>query len=181
MTKLPWRRLALLPVAGFLLLSACDDLKLGWPNFDDSGGGSGSGTAFAQTGGIEYVASFLCGSNPSGLQDPVLSGQYGTLINIYNPTGGVITVTMRTSQSIPPGGLRTGELSNFVTRNIDSFRALEVDCQTIASEFTGGTASLLTSGVIVIQSSTSVEVVATYTAGGTGTISSIHVETITAR
>lgn len=172
-----WRRVVLWSLTALLLLSACDDLKVGWPDLDGTSG-SGSGDAFAQAGGIEYLVAFTCGSQGASLLDPVVTGQYGTLVNIYNPSGGTITVSLR----IPLGSLETGAVSSFINENIAALRVLEVDCESIrsigAGRFSPGT---FVSGFLVVQSSTPVEVIATYTAGGVGTVDSIHVERIQAR
>ncbi len=181
--RLPSRYLVLWPLAGVVLLSACDGEKPEWPEnlgISSSLSRAVSIDAFAETGGIEYPVNFVCGLSPPGLQDPVLAGLYKTLVNIYNPHRGPITVRMRVSPSIPPGKLRGGKLSGFVTRNVDAFRALAVDCQSIISEFLREASTSLTSGVLVIQSSVRVEVVATYTAGLVDSVKSIHVERIPA-
>ncbi len=177
-----WRGALVSLLTAFLLLSACDNWDIGWPKNIGSGSSSGSGDAFAQTAGsIEYLVVFTCGSNPAGLQDPVVPGQYGTMINIYNPRNNTISVSMRVSLSIPPGAASTGDISGFVTRNISSNRALEEDCDTIRSDFVGGSSSSLHSGFLSVSSSTPVEIVATYTAGRVDSVNSIHVERILPR
>lgn len=169
---------ALGSLAVLLLLSACEEWKLGWPsNLAGSGSGSGSGVAFAQGTGIEYPVVFNCGSNPAGL----VPGQYDTLLNIYNPGSGTIPVTFRASLSIPPGFPNTGTISGFRTENIDSFRALEVSCENIRFDILGGESSSFISGLLLIQSGTRVEIITTYTAGGTGSVNTVDVERIQAR
>jgi len=183
MSKLRWYRLGLWSVAGLLLLSACDGWKLGWPNFaapSSSGGSGGLGGAFAQAGGLDYLVNFICGTSSSG--DPVVTGEYGTMVSIYNPAGSTITVSFRTSQSLPPGYPEAGDISpGFINRNIPSGRALEIDCTEIRSDFLRDTLSPLTAGILLVQSSVSIEVIATYTAGALGSVASISVERIGAR
>lgn len=184
MTRRARRLGAMGPLAILLLLAACDGSNLGWPDLSGTSGagaGAGFGEAFAQSGGIEYLVAFNCGSNPAGLPDPVVPGQYGTMVNIYNPGNITISVSMRVSLSIPPGSMVTGDISNFVNKNIASVRAMEVDCETIRSDFVGGVSSSFMSGVLVVQSGTPVEVITTYTAGGIDSVDSVQVARIQAR
>ena len=183
MNKFPSRYLFLLPLAGVILVSACDGSKLEWPKdvgMSSSPSRSSLMDAFAQTNGFEYVANFVCGTNPTGVLGAFLPGHYETEINIYNRSSSIIALTMRVSPSISLTNTTSSPLSGFVTRNLDPFRALAVDCGHITAEFVGESDMSLITGTLAIQSGTQVRVFATYTAGTVDSVESIHVEQIPA-
>ena len=181
MKKLSWRSLALWSLAGvlpLLLLSACDGGKLEWPK--NLGMSWSPVDALAQTNGFRYSVNFVCGFSPSGLQDPVVPGYYQVLFNIRNPSTSPIAVTMRAAPSVPPGSLKSGRLSGFLTKNIDSLRSIAVDCETIVSDVLEESSTSFSSGILEIFSSTRVVVFATYTAGELNEVKSIFVERVPA-
>ena len=166
---------------GLLALAACGDLDLGW-GWPDSVSGSG-GNAIAQVGGgPEYSISFVCGSNPLGSTDQVLPGEYSTLVTIFNPSNSTQTVSLRVALSFPPGDLEFGEISGFLNPNINSERAIEIDCDNIRNDsFTDSISTTFISGYLLMQAADRMEVTATYTAGTVDSVSTINIQKIPQR
>lgn len=82
------------------------------------------------------------------------------------------TVNLRVLLSFPLGDLEFGEISGFLNKNINSGRAIEIDCENIRSDiFTGNISTISISGYLLIEAMTQMDVTATYTAGTVDSVS----------
>ena len=165
---------------GLLALVACGDPDIGW-GWPDNLAGSG-GSAVAQTGGPEYAVSFVCGSNTLGSTDRLLPGDYSTLVTVFNPSNVTQTVSLKVALSFPPGNLEFGEISGFLNPNINSGRAMEIDCGNIRNDiFTDNISTTNITGDLLIQTAIQMEVTATYTSGTVDAVQSINIQKIPPR
>lgn len=115
----------------------------------------------------QYAAKFVCGSNadPFAL-DRVQPGNYSTAVNIFNPQGHAITFIKKIALTFPPAEQAPGVVSDPLTDHLGSHEALAVDCEEIPAEFLDP-AGLppYVKGFLVIESESSLDVTAVYTAG----------------
>ncbi len=117
---------------------------------------------------FQYAAKFSCGSVPLGAIAPVIQGHYATAVAIHNPQRKAVTLRKKIALVFPPGGQNPGQISAFITEKLGPDRALEVACQEIPIQFTfpgGVTFGSLVQGFLVIETTRSVDVTATYSAG----------------
>jgi hypothetical protein len=116
---------------------------------------------------FQYAAKFSCGSVPAGVRAPVVQGQYATAVAIHNPQKKDITLRKKVALVFPPGGQNPGQISAFITEKLTPDQALEVSCQEIPSTFSfpGPVTGSFVQGFLVIETTRSVDVTATYSAG----------------
>jgi hypothetical protein len=145
---------------------------------------------------FQYAAKFTCGAVPPGDTDRVIPGQYATAVAVHNPQSRDVTLRKKIALVFPPGAEQPGRVSDFITLKLGPDQALEVSCQEIPSEFLPDTTSPYVQGFLVIETTRSVDVTATYSAGpititrppsapsisaSTSTVASVHVEHIRER
>jgi hypothetical protein len=117
---------------------------------------------------FQYAAKFSCGSVPVGMTAPVIQGQYATAVAIHNPHRKDVTLRKKIALVFPPGGQNPGPISAFITEKLTPDQALEVTCQEIPSTFSfTGTVTFgsFVQGFLVVETTRSVDVTATYSAG----------------
>jgi hypothetical protein len=127
--------------------------------------------------GFQYAAKVLCTSNIPGTSQTtpsVLPGTYQTAVNIHNPSNRATRLRMKLVVS--------AQVSSFVPGTLEADAARSVDCEEIRTTF--GPFIHGVEGFLVIQSPSELDVIAVYTAGGTGSdghVQSIAVEQIRER
>jgi hypothetical protein len=116
---------------------------------------------------FQYAAKFSCGSVAAGVLAPVMPGQYTTAVAIHNPQAKDVTLRKKVALVFPPGGQKPGQISAFVTEKLTPDQALEVSCHEIPSTFAfpAAVTGSFVQGFLVIETTRSVDVVATYSAG----------------
>jgi hypothetical protein len=116
---------------------------------------------------FQYAAKFTCGFVPSTAVDRVIQGQYATAVAIHNPQRKDMTLRKKIALVFPPGSQQPGHVSPFITEKLGPDQALEVACKEIPSEFFPGATfpSTFVQGFLVIETTRSVDVIATYSAG----------------
>ncbi len=147
----------------------------------------GLSVTIARSGGKEgesvfqYAAKFVCGRDPQGAFLRVIPGFYSTAIAIHNPNNKSVDLRKKAALTFPPSGQRPGRVSVFQDDTLDADEALQVDCQEIFGR-EGGKEDFLESqffpgrgpeegfppyiqGFVIIESKSSLDVSAVYTAG----------------
>ena len=123
---------------------------------------------------FQYAVKFICGKSSSrGEPEIVARGTYFTAINVHNPL--VEKVEFRKKFAIPIPGEDTPLVSKFFPAELPGDGALDISCLdiakllnvTFASFEVGNNARFLT-GFVVIESRTELDVIAVYTAAGSG-------------
>jgi hypothetical protein len=116
---------------------------------------------------FQYAAKFTCGFVPLTAVDRVIQGQYATAVAIHNPQTKDVTLRKKIALVFPPGAQKPGQVSPFITEKLGPDQALEVACKEIPSEFFPGVTfpSTFVQGFLVIETTRSVDVTATYSAG----------------
>jgi hypothetical protein len=145
-----------------------------------------TGSQAASLAKFQYSAKFVCGVND---QDPrrVVPGWYATAVNVHNPTNKQISFRKKIALTYPPAEQRPGKVSQYIVDNLGPDEALAVDCEEIPIEFFGAAAGPYVKGYLVIESKTSLDVTAVYTAGTLGdaagipSVRSIDVERVPER
>lgn len=135
-------------------------------------------TAIAQTqqSAFEYVAKVVC-----GIRDRQSRVVFATSINIHNPGPGETRLFKKLALTFPPGRQQPGDIRRLADDVLKEDQALQTDCADIAERAFGGTfPTPYIEGFVVIQSPTSLDVTAVYTASGKDN-TSIDVEQIRER
>jgi hypothetical protein len=117
---------------------------------------------------FQYAAKFSCGSVPVGVSAPVVQGQYATAVAIHNPQRKDLTLQKKIALVVPPGGQNIGQVSAFITEMLGPDQAREVSCQEILNQFQFTpplTLPAFVQGFLVIETTRSADVTATYSAG----------------
>lgn len=138
----------------------------------------------------EYAAKIICGAQTDTNSLRLVSGVYGTEINIHNPNQAGINFFKKLALSYPPGNQMPGDILPIGIDVLEIDEALAADCDDIRNRlFSAGLpgGSNYFTGFIVLQSSLPLDVSATYTSGiidisnNSVTQSSIDIEKITGR
>ena len=106
---------------------------------------------------FQYAAKFVCGTSKEFT--PVANGQYETVVNVHNP--GKKTKFRFKLAVAEPG--KDGKIFPFHDAAIDEDAAQYYDCKVVRAVFGIGAVPALFEGFFVIQSETSLDVVAVYT------------------
>jgi hypothetical protein len=126
---------------------------------------------------FEYAVKFLCTSNIPGTSQTsssVLPGTYQTAVNIHNPSSEPAHVRMKLA-------LGPETVTRFLRRSIEPDALLRIDCERIRSGF-GVHPIHGMEGFLIVQSMSSLDVTAVYTAGPRdGAVTSLDVEQIRER
>jgi hypothetical protein len=145
----------------------------------------GEVAAAEQVVGYEYAAKIVCGvqRNPEDMR--LARGFYATAINIHNPHQEAVQFSKKLALTFPPEEQKPGEVQRIAEDELRADEALEVDCMDIQQKlFPNGFPTPYVKGFVVIQSRTSLDVTAVYSAasldeqGRVTTHSSIDVEPI---
>jgi CARDB protein len=134
--------------------------------------------AIAQTqpSAFEYVVKVVC-----GIRDRQSRVVFATSINIHNPGPGDARFFKKLALTFPPGKQQPGEIRRLGEDALKDDQALQTDCADIAARAFGGTfPTPYVEGFVVIQSPTSLDVTAVYTASGKDN-TSIDVEQVRER
>ena len=127
---------------------------------------------------FQYAAKFICTSNTpdtSQTTDSLLPGTYQTVVNVHNPSDSVAKI--RTKVAL--GGKRL--ISRFVDGRLGPDEVTRFVCRDLNDKF-GMKLVHGAEGFLVIESTTSLDVVAVYTAGPVrGDVASIDVEQLRER
>jgi len=121
-------------------------------------------TALAQTppSAFEYAAKIVC-----GIRDRQSRVVFGTSINIHNPGPDVAKFSKKIALTFPPGRQQPGDIKRLGEDVLKDDQALQTDCADVAERAFGGTPPTpYFEGFVVIQSATSLDVTAVYTATG---------------
>ena len=135
-------------------------------------------TVIAQTqeSAFEYVAKVVCGT-----RDRNHRVVFATSVNIHNPGPGDTKLFKKLALTFPPGKQQPGDIRRLGEDALKPDQALQTDCADIAERAFGGTfPTPYIEGFVVIQSATSLDVTAVYTASGRDN-TSIDVEQIRER
>jgi hypothetical protein len=121
------------------------------------------------SGFFSYTVQFQCGENDSGNSPSVLEGEYTTAATVHN-NAGVLPATVQTHVALswPPGAQAPGPVSDATQLSLPPGAALHITCPEIPDSFifpTPPTVEQYYEGVLVIDSTTPLDVVATYTSG----------------
>lgn len=122
-------------------------------------------TAIAQTqpSGFEYVVKVVCGVRDRQNKGVV----FATSINIHNPGPDDARFFKKVALTFPPGKQQPGDIRKLGEDSLKDDQALQTDCADIAARGFGGTfPTSFIEGFVVIQSPTSLDVTAVYTATG---------------
>jgi hypothetical protein len=112
-----------------------------------------------------YPAKLLCGIQDEHKATRFARGFYATSINVHNPNDIPATFSKKLALSIPPGGEKPGRVIPIAKEKLLSDEAMEVDCQDVVRRvFPTGLPTPLIDGFIVIESDSSLDVTAVYTA-----------------
>ena len=137
---------------------------------------------------FEYAAKFVCGLQKDPLNKRLTRGYYATAINIHNPHKSDVKFFKKLALTFPPGKQKPGMIVPIGKEVLRYDEALEVDCEEIDKVLKkNGIKTPYAKGFVVIQSPTSIDVTAVYTAsaidndGQITTHSSIDVEQIRER
>ncbi len=128
---------------------------------------------------FEYAVKYVCGKSGSG--GIVARGAYYTAINIHNPLRDQVKVISKVASA----GESTGEggaVSDFISHELKPDQVLELDCNAIRRMYGSSVPTPFSTGFLVVQSETELDVVAVYTVAGLfGRVKSIDVERVAAR
>jgi hypothetical protein len=125
------------------------------------------------TSQVEYAAKIVCGvqaTNTQVFEPPTKPGNYATAINIHNPNQLTTTAPIAFTKHVVIANEEGTTLSTPTTpvnATLNSDNAMEVDCNTIVSEFFDGKApAAFFKGFLVILTATgnSLDVVGVYSA-----------------
>ena len=126
---------------------------------------------------FQYAVKFICTSNIPGTSQQTpsfLPGAYATSVNIHNPNPRPVRFRMKlataTSTEVDPP-----QITDFLDQTLAPDQATRVDCSRVKD--VGPSPIHGFEGFLVIESAQSLDVVAVYTAGKTGGVESIDVET----
>jgi hypothetical protein len=122
-------------------------------------------TAIAQTEEVtfEYAVKIVCGTRDA--RDPRLGrGVFATSIYVHNPGPGDAKLFKKLALTFPPGRQHPGEIRRLGEDVLTPDQALQTDCTDIAERAFGGALPPYIEGFVVIQSATSLDVTAVYTA-----------------
>jgi hypothetical protein len=114
---------------------------------------------------FEYAAKVICGlqKDPEGMR--LVRGFYATAINIHNPGEDAVRFSKKLALTFPPEEQRPGEILPIGLDTLRPDEALEVDCEDIRRKlFPNGFPESYIKGFVVIQSPSSLDVTAVYTA-----------------
>src|SRR3989442_10968999 len=128
-------------------------------------------TVIAQTqeSAFEYVAKVVCGT-----RDRHHRIVFATSVNIHNPGPGDTKLFKKLALTFPPGKQQPGDIRRLGEDALKPDQALQTDCADIAERAFGGTfPTPYIEGFVVIQSPTSLDVTAVYTAHRTDNISNV--------
>ncbi len=124
---------------------------------------------------FQYAAKFICTSNIPGTSQTthsLLPGTYQTVVNVHNPNESAAKI--RTKVAL--GGRRL--ISRFVDGRLGPDEVTRFVCRDLKDKF-GMTLIHGAEGFLVIESTTSLDVVAVYTAGPVrGDVASIDVKQV---
>jgi hypothetical protein len=141
--------------------------------------------AAAQSGGRnEYAVKFVCGTNARPALSPAAAaGSYFTAINVHNPGNASVTFVHKVALAVPGGpGRHTSIIAPF---SLAYDEATDVDCEQIAAELVRGgiTPGPFFTGFFVIQATTTLDVVAVYTAAASraGAVTTMTTERVPVR
>jgi hypothetical protein len=124
---------------------------------------------------FQYAAKFLCTSNTPGTSQTttsLLPGSYQTVVNIHNPN----STTIRFRMKLALASLENPQISRFIEGALRPDQAGKVDCSDVPKfdlQLVHGF-----EGFLVIESTHSLDVVAVYTAGTAGGVTSMDVERV---
>ncbi len=123
---------------------------------------------------FQYAAKFICTAHIPGTSqtsDAVVPGTYQTAVNIHNPLN--VRVRLRKKIASPTG------ISKYFDTALAADGVERVTCADIRNFGLGLIHGF--EGFLVIESTHSIDVVAVYTAAGSGQVSSIDVEAVKER
>ena len=127
---------------------------------------------------FQYAAKFICTSNIPGTSQTTASflpGSYQTVVNIHNPS----TRGVKFRAKVALGG--EGLISKFIDDGLGPDEMTRYVCDDLREKF-GMHLIHGAEGFLVIESTSSLDVIAVYTAGPTGQgVASIDVETVRER
>ena len=126
---------------------------------------------------FEYAVKFVQGKSEGRVVAP---GEYWTAINVHNPNSHPIKFRKKIAIALP--GEEPGPVSQFFDAKLEPDEALEIDRDDIFRRANSNESFL--KGFVVIQSEMELDVVAFYTAAGTGTnqrIETLHSERVLPR
>ena len=133
---------------------------------------------------FQYAAKFSCTRNVPGTTQTTASflpGAYQTVIDIHNPSAQTAELRKKIAVTFPAGRQEPGPVSRFLEDTLAADEALKVDCDQIGQDF-GIAFTHGPEGFLVVESTRSLDVVASHTAGGVGDeVASIAVEQIPER
>jgi hypothetical protein len=130
---------------------------------------------FAELVTFQYATKVVCGKSDGSVVAP---GTYFTAVNIHNPLYSRVRFRVKVAIALP--GLRPGPVSPFHDVELGPDEALEIDNPDIhkLAEVDGD----FLKGFVVIESATELDVVAVYTATGSGDhVQVLHMERVPAR
>lgn len=125
---------------------------------------------------FQYAVKFICTSNLPGTSQTTTSfqpGSYQTAVNIHNPNDDTIRFRMKLANA------QSGDVSDFVFDGLKPDQATKVDCGQL-QRFPPVPIHGF-EGFLVIECDQSLDVVAIYTAGYNGGVTSIDVEYVRER
>ncbi len=136
-----------------------------------------SGSAIAEqktTGGFQfqYAAKFVCGANRPGTSlahNLFRPGTYATTVNVHNPNGRSVRLRKKIALVNQFTPQVPGQISKFMEDKLAGDQALGVSCDEIAKfEIAEPPTHGIVDGFLVIESTKRLDVIAVYTAGGSG-------------
>ena len=136
---------------------------------------------FAEQVIFQYAAKLVCGKSTGKVVAP---GVYFTAVNVHNPTYQPIDLRVKVAVALP--GLQSGPISEFRSAKLGPDGALEIDCPDIFNaeifKFPEPIRRGFVKGFVVIESKVELDVVAVYTAVGSGKLlETMHMERVPAR
>ena len=113
---------------------------------------------------FRYDAKFLCGVQPDPRGLRLTQGQYGSVINILNPTRRQVRFRKSLALAFPPAEQIQGETYPISMDDLDANHALKVDCEDVRTNVFGGAFPAdYIDGFITILSPQQLEVQGVYT------------------
>ncbi|MDJ0730959.1 MAG: hypothetical protein QNJ33_13290 [Crocosphaera sp.] len=143
----------------------------------------------------EYVSKVVCGDQPSGDSRQLITGAYGTTVNVHYPGEGQASFRKKLALSVPPGNQQPGVIVPLAVDSLRYDEAMATDCDDILERVSANNPEESDAidehgyfeGFVVLQSTDSLDVDTVYTSGelptnqGTPMNASIDVERIAER
>jgi hypothetical protein len=114
-----------------------------------------------------YPAKVVCGLQRDPRNLKLLSGLYGSAINIFNPGEDTALLRKELALTFPPEEEKPGRVLPIAEERLGRGEAMEVDCADLQREvFRGNFPEAYIKGFVVVRSSRPLKVTGVYTAAG---------------